>query len=114
MDDKGAPFTKTLQYTDLQGYYDNWKAQSERFVYKSDYIKLRQVILGYKLPFERIGQVKFQSASLSFVARNLLILHKKTPNVDPESTFNNSNAQGFEMFGVPRTRSFGLNLMVKL
>ncbi len=114
VDDKGAPFTKTLQYADLQGYYDNWKAQSERFVYKSDFIKLRQVILGYKLPFEKIGAVKFQGASLSFVARNLLILHKKTPNVDPESTFNNSNAQGFEMFGVPRTRSFGLNLMVKL
>ncbi|MGE7774820.1 SusC/RagA family TonB-linked outer membrane protein [Chitinophaga sp. NPDC101104] len=114
VNDKGEPFSKTLQPSELQGYYDNWKAQSERFVYKSDFIKLRQVILGYKLPVDRIGAVKFQSASLSFVARNLLILHKKTPNVDPESTFNNSNAQGFEMFGVPRTRSFGLNLMVKL
>ena len=54
-----------------------------------------------------------QSASVSFVARNLLILYKKTDNFDPESSYTNSNAQGFEAFGIPRTRSFGINLMAK-
>jgi hypothetical protein len=33
--------------------------------------------------------------------------------VDPESTYNSGNGQGLEMFGVPPTRSYGLNLMVK-
>jgi hypothetical protein len=42
-----------------------------------------------------------------------LILYKKAPNIDPESTFTSGNEQGLEMFGVPRTRSYGLNLMVK-
>lgn len=114
VDELDHPFSMTLQYPDLQGYYDNYKFQSERFVYSSDFIKLRQVVLGYSIPVDKIPYVKFQSLSLSFVARNLAILHKKAPNIDPESTFNNSNSQGFEMFGVPRTRSFGLNLMVKL
>ncbi|RPE05365.1 SusC/RagA family TonB-linked outer membrane protein [Chitinophaga lutea] len=115
VDDENKPFTRTFTYNnDLQAYYDNYKFQSERFIYSSDFIKLRQVILGYSLPANLFSFAKFQSVSLSLVGRNLLILHKKAPNIDPESTFNNSNAQGFEMFGVPRTRSFGLNLMVKL
>ena len=115
VDGENKPFSKTFTYgNDLQAYYDNYKFQSERFIYSSDFIKLRQVILGYSLPANLFSFAKFQSVSLSLVGRNLLILHKKAPNIDPESTFNNSNAQGFEMFGVPRTRSFGLNLMVKL
>ncbi|MGX5817158.1 SusC/RagA family TonB-linked outer membrane protein [Chitinophaga lutea] len=115
VDEENKPFTKTFTYNnDLQAYYDNYKFQSQRFVYSSDFIKLRQVILGYSLPTNLLPFMKFQALSVSLVARNLAILHKKAPNIDPESTFNNSNAQGFEMFAVPRTRSFGLNLMVKL
>ena len=33
-------------------------------------------------------------------------------NVDAESTYNNSNAQGLDYFGLPQTRSYGLNLKV--
>lgn len=113
VDEDDKPYSRTFTGTQLQAYYDNYKNQSERFVYSSDFIKLRQVILGYSIPAKVFSFVKLQSVSLSFVARNLLILYKDAPNIDPESTFNNSNAQGFEMFGVPRTRSYGLNLMVK-
>ena len=52
-------------------------------------------------------------ASLSFVARNLAILYRKTENFDPETSHTNGNAQGFESFALPRTRSFGFNLKVK-
>lgn len=113
VDINGNPFTKTIAPSALQGYYDNYKNLSDLFVYDADFIKLRQVILGYSIPVSAIRFVKLQSLSVSFVARNLLILHKDAPNIDPESTFSNSNAQGFEMFGVPRTRSYGVNLMVK-
>lgn len=113
VDEDNKPYTKTFTGAQLQAYYDNYKNQSERFVYSSDFIKLRQVVLGYNIPASVFSFAKLQSVSISFVARNLLILYKDSPNIDPESTFNNSNAQGFEMFGVPRTRSYGLNLMVK-
>ncbi|WP_343303047.1 SusC/RagA family TonB-linked outer membrane protein [Chitinophaga niabensis] len=113
VDEENKPFSRTFTGAQLQAYYDNYKNQSERFVYKSDFIKLRQVILGYNIPASVFSFAKLQSVSVSFVARNLFILYKDAPNIDPESTFNNSNAQGFEMFGVPRTRSYGLNLMVK-
>ncbi|MFL9483125.1 SusC/RagA family TonB-linked outer membrane protein [Chitinophagaceae bacterium LWZ2-11] len=113
VDANGQPFTKTIAPSGLQAYYDNYKNLSEKFVYDADFIKLRQVIIGYSIPVNNIKFVKLQSLSVSFVARNLFLLYKKAPNIDPESTFSNSNAQGFEMFGVPRTRNFGLNLMVK-
>ncbi|RFS21953.1 SusC/RagA family TonB-linked outer membrane protein [Chitinophaga silvatica] len=114
VDKEGKPFTKTFTYNDnLQGYYDNFKNLSEKFVYDASFVKLRQVVLQYSIPSKALAFAKIQSASIAFVARNLLILYKNTPNIDPESTFSNANAQGFEMFGVPPTRSYGLNLMVK-
>ena len=113
VDATGNPFTKTFAPAQLAAYYDNFKNLSEKFVYDADFIKLRQVILSYQVPVQSLHFVKVQSLTVSFVARNLLILHKDAPNIDPESTFSNSNAQGFEMFGVPRTRSYGVNLLVK-
>jgi len=113
VDDNGQPFSYTVPVSDIATFYDNRKNISSFFVYDGTFIKLRQVILGYNIPTKSIGPIKIQSLNLSFVARNLLILYKKAPNIDPESTFTAGNEQGLEMFGVPRTRSYGLNLMVK-
>jgi len=59
--------------------------------------------------------LKLQSASVSLVGRNLLLLYKDKRNnyFDPESSYTNGNAQGLEAFGVPRTRSLGVNVTVK-
>jgi len=84
------------------------------FVYKSDFLKLRQIIIDYSLPAKVLGNKSpFKGVSVSVVGRNLAILMKNTPNIDPESTYNNSNAQGLELGGVPVTRSFGVNLNLK-
>jgi hypothetical protein len=50
---------------------------------------------------------------VSLVGRNLAILYKKTKNFDPEQGYTNGPAQGFESFGLPRTRSYGINLSLK-
>jgi hypothetical protein len=83
------------------------------FVYKSDFIKLRQIIIDYTIPARLLEKLPFKGASVSLVGRNLFILKKFTPNIDPESTYNNSNAQGLELAGVPATRTVGLNLNLK-
>lgn len=95
--------------TTAQNYWGNlFNKVATPNVYKSDFIKLRQVLLNYS--FETIDikgvPVKF---SLGLVGRNLAILKKYTPNIDPESSYNNSNAQGLEYAGAPATRTFGLN-----
>jgi hypothetical protein len=53
-----------------------------------------------------------KSITVSFVARNLFILMKKTDNIDPESNFSNY-APGLELGGVPPVRTYGFNLNVK-
>jgi len=97
----------------LRNYYDNYKTYSELFLHDGSFIKLRQVIFSYQLPIKNISTLKIQSANISFVARNLFILYRKTKNFDPEQSFTNSNNQGFESIGLPRTRTYGLNLSVK-
>ncbi|MVT41188.1 SusC/RagA family TonB-linked outer membrane protein [Chitinophaga oryziterrae] len=111
VDETGAAFNRTVPVSELRLYWDNTKNYTDQFLFDGSFVKLRQVVLGYNIPVK--GQTVVQSASISFVARNLLTLYKKTDNFDPESSYTNGNAQGFEAFGIPRTRSFGANLMVK-
>jgi hypothetical protein len=48
------------------------------------------------------------------VGRNLLVLHKKSDNIDPEATFG-SNVQyfGIEGTSLPTTRSYGVNVNIR-
>jgi hypothetical protein len=116
VDQTGAAYDTTITQAGgvLRNYYDNYKVYSELFLHDGSFIKLRQVILSYNIPVSKIKFAKIQSASISFVARNLLTLYRETKNFDPEQSFTNSNAQGFESIGLPRTRSYGLNLTLKL
>jgi len=86
---------------------------TDQFVEKADFIKLRSFSLGYNLPAAILSKTPFQAVNLSLVGRNLLMLHNTASNIDPESNYNNSNAQGLENFGLPTSRSYGLNLQVR-
>ncbi|GAB3801146.1 SusC/RagA family TonB-linked outer membrane protein [Spirosoma humi] len=112
---EGAPYTKTWAKEDVDTYYDNDKNYTSMFMFNNDFVKLRQVVLSYNLPVGKLPFLKLQSATVSLVARNLAILYKDKKNqyFDPESSYTSTNAQGLEAFGVPRTRSLGVNLMVK-
>jgi hypothetical protein len=112
----GDSFSKTWSMQDIDTYYDNDKNYTALFTFNNNFVKLRQVILTYNIPVQKIGALKWaQAASFSLVGRNLLLLYKDKKNnyFDPESSYTNGNAQGLEAFGVPRTRSMGVNLSVK-
>lgn len=113
VDQTGAAYNRTVPVSGLRTYYDNNKSYSDLFLHDGSFVKLRQVIFSYNIPVAGLKLVKLQSANISFVARNLAILYKKTANFDPESSFTNSNFQGIESIGLPHTRSFGLNFSVK-
>ena len=105
------PFTKTLTPGEAQNYWGNLGERAqERFIYDASFIKLRQITLGFSLPKKLFGKVPIQSAMISFVARNLAILHKNVDNIDPESSYTSSNNQGLDYFGFPSTRTYGFNL----
>ena len=102
--------TTKLEPQNVQDYWGRVFNISEEFVQDASFIKLRQFTLGYRLPSAFVSKTPFNSASISLVGRNLLLLYSKVDNIDPESTYSNGNAQGLEMFGVPQTRSFGVDL----
>ena len=49
---------------------------------------------------------------LSFVGRNLAILYKNHPHMDPEVDMKGGNGQGFAYGQMPTTRNLGFNLNV--
>jgi hypothetical protein len=120
-DSEGNIVTDTREFeqntvaTFPQTYYGRVGSQiAEEFIYDASYIKLRELELSYRLPNRWLGRSPIKLATVSLVGRNLLLLHSNVPNVDPESNFNVSDAQGLELAGVPQTRSIGFNLNLKL
>lgn len=93
-------------------YYANVANNTSKiFVHSADFVKLRQVILGYTFPSNLFNN-KIKSINVSAVGRNLFVLMKKTDNVDPESSYN-ATFPGLELGGVPAVRTFGINLSAK-
>ncbi|WP_026461593.1 SusC/RagA family TonB-linked outer membrane protein [Adhaeribacter aquaticus] len=112
VNEKGEAFTRTVP---AETYYKGlWNSITSEFVEKADFIKLRSLSLGYNLPASLLSKTPFQSANVSFVGRNLLILYRTTKHVDPEANYSSGNAQGLENFGLPSTRTYGFNLSIRL
>ncbi|MFD2827573.1 SusC/RagA family TonB-linked outer membrane protein [Leeuwenhoekiella polynyae] len=102
---------------DAQTYYQNEIQRiNSKSVVDGDFIKLRQVTLGYSFPSEMFDNVKFfEGIRVSLVARNLAILWRKAENIDPESSFGSTvNFLGIEGGSLPSSRSLGLNVNFKI
>ena len=95
---------------DAQTYYETIagkdKAGSE-YVYSQTNFRLREVSLGYT--FRNLLGVS-KNLSVSLVGRNLFFLYKDSPH-DPDMSMSSNNGfQGFDIFSLPATRSFGFNV----
>ena len=82
-------------------------------VYDASFVKFREARLTYTIPNKFLAKTRFRDLSLSLVGRNLAILAKNIPNVDPEAALSSGNIQGFEGGQLPTERSIGINLNVK-
>ncbi len=83
-------------------------------VFDASYVKLRQMTLGYSLPSKLLSNSPLQAIKISLVGRNLAILYKKAPHIDPETGFSSSNGnQGQEFGQYPSARSIGFNINLK-
>jgi hypothetical protein len=61
-----------------------------------------------------MSKLPFKNIAVSVIGRNLAILYKKVPHIDPETTTNSGNIQGIEGAAVPPVRSWGFNLKFDL
>jgi TonB-linked SusC/RagA family outer membrane protein len=92
-----------------ESIYTGPAAQS---VFKSDYLKLREVAIGYTFPLASKYFVK--SLRLSAYGRNLAVWGPDTKHFDPETVITNSgNIQGIEGGALPSVANFGVNVSLK-
>ena len=95
-------------------YAYNYSNFTESGVFDASYVKLRQIVFGYSLPKNWLKGTFIQDFKVSVVGRNLALLYKKAPHIDPESAFSNANGEQGQEFGqLPSARTYGFNINVK-
>lgn len=109
--------TKNTVSVSPQIFYADYRTQqiADPFVFKSDFIKLRNITLNYDLS-QFIGKnVKFiKGLSIAASCRNVALIKKYIPDVDPEAFASSSDSRlGYEQHTEPTTRNYGLILNVK-
>ncbi|MDP4217355.1 MAG: SusC/RagA family TonB-linked outer membrane protein, partial [Bacteroidota bacterium] len=116
---QGTGQPNTVAVTDLQGFYSDYRNLQigDPFVFKSDFIKLRNISIAYNLTglINKVSYLKFfKGLSLSASVRNVAILYKDLPGLDPEAIQSSGDIRaGYEDAALPTTRSYNLSLNVK-
>ena len=91
-----------------QGYMDI----TEDAIYKSDFVALRRITLGYELPKHIVNKTFFSKIRLSVFGNNIAYLYKDVPNVTPESYAGTNEFT--EYSGMPGVRSIGCEIKLGL
>lgn len=105
---EGTAVTSIAPYTYYSAIGDRNKIM-EPYVFSRTNVRLGQFVIGYNFKSKGTNPV-FKDASISFVGRNLFFFYKKAP-FDPEQAMTTNNSlQSTDVFGLPSTRSYGLNL----
>jgi outer membrane receptor protein involved in Fe transport len=95
-----------------QAAFDNSVAEGS--VFDASYVKWRELVLSYSLPSSWLTKSSIKDVTLSLVGRNLFIIYKNAPHIDPETAFSSGNADlGMEFGQLPSSRSLGFNVSLK-
>jgi TonB-linked SusC/RagA family outer membrane protein len=116
---EGAVFEDGTANDVYLGANDFWWSQfalHERWLYSSDYVKLREFRLGYTFPSSVLGD-KIRSLNIAFVGNNPLMIWSAVKDIDASELSGDSvraRANGAYLEGgqMPPTRSFGLDLKI--
>jgi len=109
----GSVITTSLDMAQQQAYWGRYNDAAEAGIRDSDYMRLRQLSIGYNIPSDALEGTFIQSASVSLIGKNLFFLSNDVENVDPESAYNSNNSQGLEFSGMPVPRTIGFNVNLK-
>lgn len=104
-----VPVQNTTYLNALTWAADHYsRARAGQNTFKSDYIKLRELKLGYTFNTKEWGPIT--GMTVSAFGRNLAILLRDNKHIDPESTTSPGNVQGIEGGQLPSTRLYGLSV----
>ncbi|WNH08085.1 hypothetical protein [Thalassobellus suaedae] len=103
------------KYVSGQGWaarhYHGFGMPSAQSVFDADYVKLRELALGYDLDVSKLKNIK--SVRFSVYGRNLWTFGLDYAGLDPEVTVNGSgNVQGIEGSFIPTTRTYGFKVEI--
>lgn len=105
-----ADGTQNTTILPAQSYWKTFRTINESSVFDASFVKFREISLGYNLPSKWIKVVGLQSANVALLGRDLWIIHKNAPHIDPETALNTGNGQGLESLQLPSTRSYGFSV----
>lgn len=107
----GTPFQGKL---DAESFYKTVGGRAgitEHYMYDATNVRLAEFAVGYSF---QVKSDVVKALKLSFVSRNLFFFMNNAP-FDPDISMSTATAmQGVEVFALPSTRSFGLNLTISL
>jgi len=104
----GKAVTTIDPYTYYSAIGDRNKIM-EPYVFSRTNVRLGQLAIGYNIKSKNANPV-VKNASISLVGRNLFFFYKKAP-FDPEQSVSTANnVQSNDIFGLPPTRSYGINV----
>ncbi|MCF2491380.1 SusC/RagA family TonB-linked outer membrane protein [Dyadobacter sp. CY347] len=110
----GAPNDTKVEAEQFYTAYRSTNLASP-FVYNGAFVRWRSITIGYD--FSRFVKEKtfIKGLTISAMCNNVLMIKKYIDNLDPEAQVSSSdNLQGIETHTLPTTRSYGLNLNLKL
>jgi hypothetical protein len=104
--------TNTNVTTSESYWKNNWDIPDQGLE-DGGYIKLRELSLSYTLPNSLTSGWGLDGGlDISVVGRNLF-LWTDAKHIDPETSLEGTNVQGFEYGQMPSVRSFGFNVTVR-
>mgnify|MGYP000394662845 CR=1 FL=1 len=94
------------------------KRITDRFVYDGSYVRLKNLSLGYNIPFDVANKIGMNGIRLSLSGQNLLTF-TDFPGTDPEASYRSSGNQnsntnrGFDYGSYPNIRSYTISVNLK-
>jgi len=94
------------------------KRITDRFVYDGSYVRLKNLSLGYNIPFDVANKIGMNGIRLSLSGQNLLTF-TDFPGTDPEASYRSSGNQnsntnrGFDYGSYPNIKSYTISVNLK-
>lgn len=110
----------TARYARMNPYsvFDNVMNNSDRYVFKTSYLRLKNITLSYNLPVDILRRINLQSVQF-FASISNLWTWTKWPGIDPESVSGGDPAAGYGSGSVsnidpyPLSKTFSLGLKIQ-
>jgi hypothetical protein len=92
-------------WDDMFSNSDQRRVRSDYWLFSTDFLRVKNLQLGYNLPAQIIGKAGIQRLRVFYTGENLLTFHKLPLNIDPEG-----RSEGLSNYPIPRTHAIGINL----